>query len=226
MMFFSSAPADGAASSRRAKKAGVVVAWALVLFAVYGNHGMFNRSDSSKSSSLVGPSMSQRRSETDYLFEGLLPKYAEDDGRVGSVIPSQEFLASQNFTGEQGHCRGAKAGKSCCGPRGSGSFILPLFPNQELAWPRWFRGLLYRESSPHPRACPLSAHPAAGRIQIDPALPPIPSVLCLLWVFMGVSILCDAFMNGIETITAQVCQQPLCTCSGCSLRAWHRSHPW
>jgi len=170
MMFFSSAPADGAASGRRAKKAGVVVAWALVLFAVYGNHGMFSRSDSSKSSS-VGPSMSQRRSETDYLFEGLLPKYVEDDGRVGSVIPSQAFLASQNFTGEQGHCRGAKAGKSCCGPRGSGSFILPLFPNQELAWPRWFRGLLY--------------------------------LICLLWVFMGVSILCDAFMNGIETITAQ-----------------------
>lgn len=143
MMFFSTAPADGAASSRRAKKAGVIVAWALVLFAVYGNHGMFSRSDSSKPSS-VGPSMSQRRSEPGTL-EGHLPKYTDDDGRVGSVIPSTEFLAMQNFTGEQGHCRGAKAGKSCCGPRGSGSFILPLFPNQELAWPRWFRALLYRK---------------------------------------------------------------------------------
>lgn len=146
MQFFSSAPADGAASSRRIKRAGFIAVWALVLFAVYGNHGMFGRSASSRTS--VGPSMSLRRDDDPYAdqYEGLIPKYVEDDGRVGSVIPDEEFLKKQNFTGEQGHCRGAKAGKSCCGTRGSGSFILPIFPNQELAWPRWFRAILYRES--------------------------------------------------------------------------------
>lgn len=63
------------------------------------------------------------------------------DGEVGASFPSAEMMAQQ----PEGHCRGADAGRSCCGERFQGSFVLPLFPHTELTLPRWFRGLVYRE---------------------------------------------------------------------------------
>lgn len=69
---------------------------------------------------------------------------------VGATFPSAEMMAQLS----EGHCRGKDAGRSCCGERFQGSFILPLFPHTELTWPRWFRGLVYRErAAPCTRWC-------------------------------------------------------------------------
>lgn len=132
---------SGAGSSRMTRngKKGLLVAFLAVGF--YATFGMDWSSDSKAAVTL-------RRQE-----------------EVGATFPSAEMMAQLS----EGHCRGKDAGRSCCGERFQGSFILPLFPHTELTWPRWFRGLVY--------------------------------LIALIWVFLGVSILCDAFMNGIEAIT-------------------------
>uniref|UniRef100_A0A6U4NQ54 Calx-beta domain-containing protein n=2 Tax=Hemiselmis andersenii TaxID=464988 RepID=A0A6U4NQ54_HEMAN len=139
-------PVEAAANRRNTRRALAVAAWGLIVLAVFGG----NPSHTSKLSKYVPVPKSMRRQE-----------------EVGALFHGKDVMAMQ----PDGHCRGKKAGGSCCGERFQGSFILPLLPHTELTWPRWFRGLVY--------------------------------LLGLGWVFMGVSILCDAFMNGIEAITSQ-----------------------
>jgi len=139
-------PVEAAANRRNTRRALAVAAWGLIVLAVFGG----NPSQTAKLAKYVPMPKSMRRQE-----------------EVGALFHGKDVMAMQ----PDGHCRGKKAGGSCCGERFQGSFILPLLPHTELTWPRWFRGLVY--------------------------------LLGLLWVFMGVSILCDAFMNGIEAITSQ-----------------------
>jgi len=139
-------PAEAAANRRNTRRALAVAAWGLVFLAVFGG----NRSHTAKLAPYVPIPKSMRRQD-----------------EVGALFHGKDVMAEL----PDGHCRGKRAGGSCCGERFQGSFILPLLPHTELTWPRWFRGLIY--------------------------------LLGLGWVFMGVSILCDAFMNGIEAITSQ-----------------------
>mmetsp|Transcript_12870 Transcript_12870/g.25476 ORF Transcript_12870/g.25476 Transcript_12870/m.25476 type:complete len:951 (+) Transcript_12870:264-3116(+) len=130
---------------RNGRKAMAVVAWGLCVLLIFGG--------------------SPKAGKT--LAEYVVPSSLRRQQEVGAMFHGADVMALE----PDGHCRGANAGGSCCGERFQGSFILPLLAHTELAWPRWFRGLVY--------------------------------LVGLGWVFMGVSILCDAFMNGIEAITSQ-----------------------
>lgn len=101
---------------RSANRAFFVICWAVVFFAVFGTHKVWT-------DATVGSSM-RRQQEVIATFKNASELALEPDG----------------------HCRGKNAGGSCCGARFHGSFILPILPESELSWPRWFRGLLYREN--------------------------------------------------------------------------------